>query len=124
MMNNKNFEKMSQDVSNIGKEAMEACQKSAAIMAKSGQDCMSVYMNMMQASAEKQSKMMQEMLSKKTVTEIGEAMQSASQESFSDMMVNLAKLSEQSMKTAMEIMEPINNQMNKAMKKASQNIAA
>ncbi|MCB9965366.1 MAG: phasin family protein [Rhodospirillales bacterium] len=124
MNNTKNFEKMSQNAANMSKEVMEACQESASILAKNSQNCMSSYMTMMQSMAEKQAKIMKEMLSKKTINEMSETLQSASQESFNDMMMNMSKMSEQTMKAAMDCMEPISCQMTKAMKKASDSVAA
>ena len=123
MGNTKNFEKMSQDAANMSKETMEACQKSASILAKNSQDCMASYMSMMQSAAEKQGQLMKEMLGKKTINEMGETLQSASQASFNDMMQNMSKLSEQSIKAVMDSYEPLNSQVNKMVKKAS-NIAA
>lgn len=119
MNSTKNFEKMSQDAANISKETMEACQKSASILAKNSQDCVTTYMAMMQSAAEKQNKLMKEMLGKKTINEMSETLQSASQESFNDMMENMSKLSEQSIKAVMDCYEPLNSQMNKVVKKAS-----
>ncbi len=119
MGNNKNFEKMSQEAANVSKDAMEACQKSATILAKNSQDCMTSYMSMMQSVAEKQSKLMKEMLSKKTINEMGETLQAASQENFNDIMQNMSKLSEQSIKAVMDSYEPLTEQVNKTVKKAS-----
>ncbi len=124
MNHTKNFEKMSQDAANISKETMEACQKSASILAKNSQDCMTTYMNMMQSTAMKQSQLMKDMLGKKTINEMSETLQSASQDSFNEMMENMSKLSEQSIKAVMDSYEPLNNQLNKVAKKASENIAA
>ena len=124
MNNTKNFEKMSQDVANAGKETLEACQKSATILAKNSQDCVSSYMSMMQSAADRQNKLMKEMLSKKTINEMSETLQSASQESFNEVMQNMSKLSEQSIKAVMDSYEPLNSQMNKIVKKASENAAA
>lgn len=124
MGNTKNFEKMSQDAANISKETMEACQKSATILAKNSQDCMASYMSMMQSAAEKQGQLMKEMLSKKTINEMSETLQSASQDSFNDMMQNMSKLSEQSIKAVMDSYEPLNNQVSKMVKKASDTMAA
>ncbi len=119
MNNTKNFEKMSQEAANVGKETMEACQKSASILAKNSQACMTSYMAMLQSAAEKQSRLMKDMLGKKTINEMSETLQSASQESFSEAMENMSKLSEQSIKAMMDCCEPLNTQMNKAAKKAS-----
>lgn len=122
--NTKNFEKISQDAANISKENMEALQKCASLYAKGWQDCMTTYTSMLQSAAERQNKMFKDMLGKKTMNEVNEAIQSASQENFNEFMTNASKLSEQAIKIAMESFEPINQQMNKNMKKASENMAA
>lgn len=118
MTNPKNFEKMAQDTANWNKDAAEACQKSMSIYAKGVQDCLGMYTDMLQRIAEQQNKMFKDLLGKKTMNEVSDAVQAASQENFNQIMSNFSKLSEQSVKVAMECFEPINDQINKSMKKS------
>ena len=117
--NNKNYEKMTQDAANWNKETTEACQKSMSIYAKGFQDCMSLYTDMFQNMAERQNKLMKDMLGKKNINEVSDALQTASQENFNEIMANMSKLSEKGVKLAMESMEPINEQMNKSIQTAT-----
>ena len=119
-VNTKNFEKISQEAANAGKENMEALQKFASAYAQGYQDCIATYTDMVQKSVEKQSKLYKDMLGKKTINEVTESLQSASQENLNDLLANATKLSEQAVKICMTSFEPINAQLNKNIKKASE----
>lgn len=124
MTNNKNFEKMTQEAANIQKETAETVQKCMASYTKGMQDAMTTCASMMQTMAEKNSKLMKDMLAKKNVNEISEALQAASQDNFNESVANFSKLYEQTLKATMDSFEPLNQQINKNVKKATDSIAA
>ena len=60
----------------------------------------------------------------KTITELTEAQNKFAQQSFEDMMQCATRLSELSIKICTEAFEPINDQLAKSIKKASESMAA
>jgi phasin family protein len=119
MNTNKQFEKFSQDAANIGQEQVEALVKSGTILAKGMEDIMKTVMNIAQSSTEKSQEAAKAMMSCKTLNEFTEAQTKLAQSSFDDFMATATKLSELSIKVATDSLEPINDQVGKAMKKAA-----
>ena len=91
---------------------------------KGMEEIMKVSMNQAQKTAEKNSQNVKKMMACKTVNEFTEAQTKAAQENFDEMMSSMTKISELSVKVAGECFAPVNDQINKTVKKASENIAA
>lgn len=119
MNTNKQFEKFSQDAANLGQEQVEAFVKSGTILAKGLEDIMKTCMGLAQTQAEKSQEAAKAMMACKTLNEFTEAQSKLAQDSFDDFMSSATKLSELSIRVATESMEPINDQVGKAMKKAA-----
>lgn len=120
MTNNKQYEKITSDAAAMGQEQMDAFVKSSTIFAKGMEGVMKTCMDMAQSSAEKAQAAAKTMMTCKTINELTEAQSKFAQASFDEFMTGANKISEMSVKLATECMEPINGQMGKAIKKASQ----
>ncbi len=116
---NKQFEKFTQDAANLGQEQVEAFVKSGTILAKGLEDILKTYVSIAQSSAEKSQEAAKTIFACKTLNEFTEAQSKLAQDSFEDFMSSATKLSELSIKVATESLEPINDQVGKAMKKAA-----
>lgn len=121
---NKSFEKLAQDANAMGQEQMDALMKSTQIFAKGMEDIMKAYMDLAQSASVKSQEAAQNMMACKTLNELTEAQTKFAQSSFDEFMTGATKMSEMSVKVATEAMEPINDQLGKAMKKASESMAA
>lgn len=119
MNTNKQFEKFTQDAANIGQEQVEALVKSSSIFAKGMEDILKTCMDIAQTSGQKSQDAAKTIMSCKTLNEFTEAQSKLAQASFDEFMTTATKLSEMSIKVATESLEPINDQMGKAMKKAA-----
>lgn len=118
------FDKISQEAANMGQANMEAAIKSSNMFMKGMEDMMKTCMEMMQDSTEKSTDAMKSMMACKTLNEYTEAQNKIAQSSFDDFMAGMTKLSEMGVKMCTEAAEPMNDQMTKAMKKASDSMAA
>lgn len=114
-----NFEKLTQDASDMGRENVEAMIKSSTILAKGFEDLMRTAMSFAQNTAEKQSKYVKEVMGSKTLHEFTEVQNKIAQANFDDFMSNTTKLTELGVKTLNESIEPLNSQITKGMQKAS-----
>ncbi len=118
------FDKLAQDAAKNGKESVDAFIESGNVFMKGIEDITKTCMSLAQNSAEKNSQVVQAMLGCKTINEFAEAQNRWAQQNFDDFMAGTTKLSELSVKVASDIMEPINDQMNKSIKKVSESLAA
>lgn len=118
------FEKITQDASAISRDAAEACSRSSTLFWKGCESLMKACMSLSQDCVEKQTSFFKKALSSKTLNEFTEAQNEAAQESFNDMMSGATKVSEICIKICTESLEPINDQISKTVKKASQSKAA
>lgn len=118
------FEKITQDASVVARDAAEACSRSGAAFWKGYESLMKTCLSLSQDCAEKQTSFFKKALSSKTLNEFTEAQNEAAQESFNDMMSSATKMSEICIKICTESFEPINDQISKSVKKASQSKAA
>jgi phasin family protein len=124
-MSGKNqFEKLSQDAANAGKEHVEALVKSGNIFAKGFEDFLKTYASLAQSSAERNAQAFKALLGSKTLNEYTETQNRVAQENLDDFLSGVTKLSELGVKLATETFEPINDQVSKSIKKASEAIAA
>lgn len=118
------FEKMSQEAGEISRESMDAFIKSGSIFMKGFEDIVRTATAIAQSSAEKQAEFVKEALSTKTLNEWTEVQNKAAQANFDDFMSGATQLSELSVKLMTEATEPLNEQATKAIKKASESMAA
>lgn len=118
------FDKLAQDASEISRENIEAVVKSTTIFAKGFEDILRVSMTLAQGAAERQGKFMKEALSSKTLNEFTEVQNKVAQVNFDEFVNGATKITELSMKIVTESLEPLNAQVNKGIKKATQKVAA
>lgn len=113
------MEKLTQDAQSMSKETMEACIKSSNLWLKGCEELVRTAMSLAQSSAEKQTKLVKEALSSKTLNEFTEAQNKIAQHNFDDFMSGATKISEQYVKVLTACSEPVNAQVTKAVKKAT-----
>jgi len=118
------MEKISNEAANIGKESMDAWMKSGSIFMKGYEDMFKTYFGLAQKTAEKNGEALKTLLACKTVNEYAEVQNRLAQQGFDDFMTGATKISELGIKLASEGFAPINDQVGKAVKKASDAVAA
>lgn len=121
---NKQFEKIAADAAVAGQDQVEAITKSSAILAKGMEDILKTCMEIAQESTEKSQSVAKTIMSCKTLNEFMDVQTKLAQASFDDFMTNATRISEKAVKLGTEVFEPINDQMGKTMKKASDVMAA
>lgn len=118
------FEKLAGEVGNSGKEQFEAFIKAGNIFMQGFEDVSKTCMGWTQTSVEQNTQALKELMSCKTINEFAEAQNKWVQKNFDDFMTGTAKLSELSVKIATDAFEPINDQLSKSIKKATEAVAA
>jgi phasin family protein len=118
------MEKLSSEAANIGKESMDAWMKSGSVFMKGYEDMLKTCMGIAQKSVEKNGEAFKTLLACKTVNEYAEVQNRLAQQGFDDFMTGATKISELGIKLASEGFAPINDQVSKAVKKASDAVAA
>ena len=118
------FEKISADCTEQARQTSEILMKSGTVMMKGMEQVMKTCMAMAQASTERNTEAFKEILACKTINDFTEAQTRLSQQNFDEMMQNATKLSEICIKLCTEAFDPINDQFSKAIKKASEQMAA
>lgn len=118
------FDKISQDASTVARDAAEACSRSSNMFWKGCESLMKTCMAMTQDCVEKQSSFVKKAMSSKTLNEFTEIQNEAAQENFNDIMSSATKVSEMCIKICTESFEPINDQISKTVKKATDAMAA
>tara|TARA_B100001989_G_scaffold239839_2_gene204402 strand:+ start:3088 stop:3474 length:387 start_codon:yes stop_codon:yes gene_type:complete len=118
------FDEITKQTTEFSQQCSDACAKSSEIYAKGFETIFGEIMNIAQDSAKKQAKFVKEALSSKTINEFAEVQNKIMQDSFDDFMTSATKLSELSIKVAIDSSEPMNEQINKIIQKSSQAMAA
>lgn len=118
------FGKIAEDATKGGKEQIDSFMKAGNIIMKGVEDITKACMSWTQDSAEKNSQALKALMSCKTVNEYAEAQNKWAQQSFDDFMAGATKLSELSVKIASDAFEPINDQLGKCVRKATDSMAA
>ena len=118
------FDKFTSEANSFGRDGMEALNKSLTIFTKGCEEILRASMAIAQTAAEKQTKLIKDGLSAKTINEWTELQNRIAQTNFDDCMAACSKLSELSVRIMSETAEPLNKQVTKTMKKASEAIAA
>lgn len=107
------------DANELGREGLDAFVKSSTIFAKGFEDIFRTSMDLAQAAAEKQTKLMKDAMSSKTLNEWTEVQNKIAKSNFDDFMAGATKISELSVKVLSEASEPINEQVAKGVSKAT-----
>ena len=121
---NKQFDQFTQDAAVMGQAQVDAIVKSSTIFTKGMEDIMKTVMEIAQEAGEKSQSVMKTVMSCKTLNEFTDVQTKLAQASFDEFMTNATKISEKGVKLCTEAMEPINDTMGKAIKKASDAMAA
>ena len=116
------FDKYTKDATAGGKEFYDAMQKSMNIWAKGVEKINQEAMSFAQDVAAKNQEAFKTLTECKDVNELTEVQTKLTQKHFDSLVANATKLSEISVKVATDSFAPINDQVNKAVKKA--NVAA
>ena len=120
----KQVEQFAQDAAASAQDQMDAIMKSSTIFAKGMEDIMKTCMEIAAEAGEKSQTVAKSVMSCKTLNEFTEVQTKLAQASFDDFMTNATKISEKGVKLCTEAFEPINDQVGKAIKKASDAAAA
>lgn len=118
------FDRLAQDGVKGGKDQVEAVMKSGNVFMKGFEDIVKTCVTLAQTSAEKNAQAVKSMMSCKTVTEFTETQNKWVQQNFDDFMSGATRLSELSVKLTTEALEPINDQVGKTIRKATESMAA
>lgn len=118
------YEKISADASVAGRQSIEAVIKSSTLFIKGAEQIFQTVAAIAQESAERNSEAFKSLLAAKTLHELTEAQNRIAQENFDDVINASTKLSELTIKIATEAFEPINDQVTKSVKKATDSLAA
>lgn len=124
MKPNKNFDKIAQDATAAAQEQFDAVTQAANLYAKGMEQWMKACMELTQETTDELAEGAKSLLACKTMNEYAEAQNKFAQSSFEKIMGNATKLSELGIRLANDSMQPLNEQMNKAIKKASDAAAA
>jgi phasin family protein len=117
-------ERMSADAAAMGKEQTDAFMQSGNMLMKGAENFIKTYVSLMQDSVERNTEAVKSLMSCKTLNELTETQTRLAQDNFDGFISNMARLSEMSVKLATESFEPLNAQMNKSMRKATDSMAA
>ena len=118
------FDKLAKEAANESQKHAEAVAKAGNILFKGAEDYLKTYVTFAQKSAEKSQEAVKAILGCKTLNEFTETQNKLAQEGFDDFMSGFTKLSEISVKVATDAFEPINDQLSKSIKKATDTLAA
>jgi phasin family protein len=121
---NKQFEKITQDAATIGQDQMDAVMKSTQVFQKGMEEIIKLATQIAQDAGEKQAAATKTLMSCKTLNEFTDAQSKLAQSSFDNFMSNATRMTELSVKVCTDCFAPINDQVGKAVKKASDSIAA
>lgn len=119
-----NFEKFKTDATASSKQGFEALVKSGTVFAQGMEQYIKTVTEIVQNSAERQGEAFKQLLTCKTLNEVTETQNKIAQDNFEEVMQAATKLSEVAIKIATEAFEPINEEVNKNVKKASESLAA
>lgn len=121
---NQQFEKIAQDAAVVGQDQVDALVKSSTILARGMEDIIKTCMEIAQETNEKNQNVAKTVMSCKTLNEFTDVQSRLAQASFDDFMTNATRISEKAVKLCTEMFEPINDQMGRSMKRASDTMAA
>lgn len=122
--NKTQYDKFANDAASASKESVEAFLKSTNIWVKGTEDLIKTCMSLAQENASKNSEALKTLMGCKTLNELTEVQNKLAQENFDGFMSSATKLSELTVKLTTEALEPINDQVSKSIKKATESVAA
>lgn len=114
-----NFEQFAQQAAEQGQQGVEALVKSASIWTKGCEDLMKTCMTFAQDASERNTTAFKTLLGCKTLNELTETQNQLAQQAYDDLVSSATRLSEISAKVATDTMQPLNDQVSKAIKKAT-----
>ncbi len=118
------YEKITADASASSRQGMEAFIKSGNIMMKGAEQMMKTLAEIAQESTQRNTEAFKTLMACKTLNELTETQNRIAQESFDEAMTTCTKLSEIGIRLATDVFEPLNDQVSKSIKKASESMAA
>jgi phasin family protein len=118
------FDKFANDLAKQNQETMDAYMKSCGTFMKGFEELTRAQMAFTQSLAEKQMKYFNDALKIKTLNEWSEVQNVAAQETFNEVIDAATKMSEKYVKVATDSFEPLNTQLEKSLKKATESVAA
>lgn len=121
---NKQFEKIAQDATVLGQDQVDALVKSTTIFAKGMEDILKTCMEIAQEAGEKSQSAAKTVMGCKTLNEFTDIQTKLAQSSFDEFMSNATRISEKAVKLCSDAFEPINDQMGKSIKRATDTMAA
>ncbi len=102
----------------------EACTKSSSILMKGLEDIVGTATSLIQKATEKQTDFVKQVMSSKDINQLAEIQGKIVQENLDDLISGITKISELSVKVLSDSSEPLNAEINKAVKKATSAMAA
>lgn len=125
MSNSKNqYDKISADTTAASRQGVEAFMKSGNILMKGSEQLFRTMVEIAQESTERNTEAFKTLMACKTLNELTEAQNRIAQENFDEAMTTCTKLSEIGIRIATDVFEPINDQVGRSIKKASDSMAA
>lgn len=118
------FDNFFKETNDFGTQYTDACAKSTSIFMKGCEEIFGTMMSLAQTSTEKQSKFVKEALSVKSINEFAEIQNKITQSNFDDFVAGATKISEIGTKVLTDSAEPVNEQVTKVIKKASESVAS
>lgn len=119
-----NYKEQYETTAASARQAIESCVKSSTTFAKGAEQIVKTITELAQESGQRNSEAVKSLMACRTLNEFAEAQNKLVQKNFDEAMSTATKLSEMTIKLYTEAFEPINGQMTKAMKKASETFAA
>jgi phasin family protein len=116
---NKQFDKLTQDAAVMGQDQIDALMKSSAILQKGIEEIIKAASQIAQEAGEKNAAATKALFSCKTLNEFADTQSKLAQSSYDTFLTNATKLSELSVKVCTDTLAPINDQVGKTIKKAS-----
>jgi len=120
----KSFDKMGGDAASFGQDGMEAATRSIAVFNREMEGIVKTCIEMTQTYTEKAAEATKTMMGCKTLNELTEAQTKFAQVTFDDFMTGATKISELGVKMFTTALEPVNDQVGRAVKKATDSMAA
>ncbi|MCK5384921.1 MAG: phasin family protein [Alphaproteobacteria bacterium] len=105
-------------------QCSDACTKSTSILMKGLENIVGTATALIQSSTEKQTKYIKQAMSSKDINELADIQGKMFQDNMDDLLSGVTKISELSIKVLSDSSEPLNAELNKAVKKATSSIAA
>ncbi len=118
------FDQFAKEAASLNQEGIDAFVKSGTIFAKGFEVLIKETMSFAQATAEKQMQLTKDAMTSKTINEFSDAQNKLAQTSFDDFMSGTTKITELGVKVLTEAIEPINDQIQKSVQKATDAVAA